>query len=46
MKVYILADWEVNQIIGVYVDKREAELDLQRFIVQDKLEILERDLIE
>lgn len=46
MKVYVLADWEAEQIIGVYIDKHEADSDRQRFIDYEKLEVIARDLIE
>lgn len=46
MKVYILVDWEINQIIGVYINEKAANNDRARFIDKSKLEVIKRDLIE
>jgi hypothetical protein len=45
MKVFILIDWEAKHIIVVYAELKEAESDKNRFIKENNLKIVIRDLI-
>jgi len=45
MEVYILVDWKVKHIVGVYTSYHETLIDKNRFIDSSQLEIIKRDLI-
>jgi hypothetical protein len=47
MKVFVLLDWEKQQVIGVYLNHRSAEDDRYRLKSEyNGLAIIERDLIK